>query len=482
MDKTHHIKLMQLYKNWAGEEPISISPLPPSASYREYFRMKSENKIALGVFNPDQKENKAFVTFTKHFIKHNLNVPKLYAENLDSNIYLIEDLGSTTLYSHITESRKNGSTENNFLKFYEHALTELLKFQTIASKDFDYSACYPRSSFDKQSLQWDLNYFKYYFVKLTKTPFDEQKLEDDFGKLIEFLLSAGSNYFMYRDFQSRNIMIKNEELFFIDYQGGRKGAPQYDVASILYDAKADLSQEFRNKLLDFYVSLLSQSKKIDSTLFKKYFYGFVLIRILQSMGTYGFRGIYEKKAHFLKSIPYAIRNLKHLIENDLLPDGLNELKTVLNNIVENNSLNNISEIEGTDKLIVSINSFSYMNSLPTDLTGNGGGFVFDCRSLNNPGRYDEYKMLTGKDQPVIDFLSKENDVKVFLRNVYSIVDQTIKNYNERGFKNLMINFGCTGGQHRSVYCAERLAEHLRNQDSIIVNLKHAELEKKGLLK
>jgi len=482
MNKTHTTKLMLLYKSWSGEEAVSISPLPLSASYRKYFRVKSENKIALGVFNPDHNENKAFVAFTKHFLKNNLNVPKLYAEELDNNIYLIEDLGNTTLYSHITESRKKGKTKNDFLEYYKQALTELLKFQTVASTDFDYSVCYPRDSFDRQSIQWDLNYFKYYFVKLTQTPFDEQKLEDDFNSLIKFLLSTDTNYFMYRDFQSRNIIIKDDKIFFIDYQGGRKGALQYDVASLLYDAKADLTEEMRKELLAFYISSLSKKIKIKRNDFKKYFYGYVLIRILQSMGTYGFRGLHEKKAHFIKSIPYAIKNVKFLLQNNLLPEGLDEIKSVLNNIINNDSINSLNVIEEPDKLNITINSFSYMSSLPVDLTGNGGGFVFDCRSLNNPGRYDEYKMLTGKDQPVIDFLNKENDVKEFLENVFLIVDRSIKNYNERGFKHLMISFGCTGGQHRSVYCAEKLADHLKQFKSIQVNLKHTQLGKRDLLK
>ena len=482
MNKTVAEYLLSLYKNWAGEEPSSISPLPESASYRRYFRMKSNNKNAIGAFNADGKENVAFISFTKHFLKHNLKVPQLYAENLENDVYLMEDLGDKTLYSFITENRNDKQFDNKLLKYYKSTLGELIKFQLKASKDIDYSVCYPRSSFDKQSIMWDLNYFKYYFVKLTQTPFDEQRLEDDFNFLTKFLLSANSDYFIYRDFQSRNIMIKNDKLYFIDYQGGRKGALQYDVASLLYDAKADLPQKLRNELLEYYTSLLTNSIKVKKKEFKKYFFVYVLIRILQSMGTYGFRGIHEKKVHFLKSIPYAIRNIEYLLQNNLLPQGLKELKSILDNIINNNSLKNISEVEIADKLTVTINSFSYNSGIPADLTGNGGGFVFDCRSLNNPGRLDEFKLLTGKDKPVIDFLNKENVIKEFLSNVYSIVESAIKNYKERGFKHLMINFGCTGGQHRSVYCAENLANLLRKQDDIIVIVNHTELEKTDQLK
>ena len=471
-------RLTNLYKSWTGEKPDSISPLPKSASYRRYFRIKSNNKNAIGVYNADRKENEAFISFTKHFLKHNLHVPQLYTEELDNHVYLLEDLGDTTLYSLISGKRNDDQFTSIVLEHYKRSLKELIKFQVKASQDLDYSVCYPRNSFDQQSIMWDLNYFKYYFVKLTQTPFDEQKLEDDFNSFIKLLLSTETNYFMYRDFQSRNIMIKDNELYFIDYQGGRKGALQYDVASLLYDAKADLPQDLRNELLEFYISLLTDSTKTRKDEFKKYFYSYVLIRIFQSMGTYGFRGVHENKAHFLKSIPYAINNLEYLFQENLFPERLNELKSVLQSIINNNSLRKTNEGENSDKLTVSVNSFSYNSGIPTDLSGNGGGFVFDCRSLHNPGRYDEFKMLTGKDKPVIDFLNKENSVKEFLSNVYSIIEPAIKNYEERGFKHLMINFGCTGGQHRSVFCAEKVSEYLRKLDNVNVIIRHTELEKK----
>ena len=329
---------------------------------------------------------------------------------------------------------------------------------------------------------WDLHYFKYYFLKLTQTPFDEQKLEDDFTTLIEFLLSTKIDFFMYRDFQSRNIMLKNDELYFIDYQGGRKGALQYDVASLLYDAKANIPQQIRDELLEHYLSTLNQIIKVDKDEFKKLYYGYVLIRILQAMGAYGFRGIYEKKAHFLKSIPYAVNNIEYLLSNNLLPHGLNELNSALNHILKNRSLRKFISIEDSEKLTVSINSFSYKSSIPVDLSGNGGGFVFDCRSLHNPGRYDEFKMLTGKDESVIEYLNKQLDVQEFLSDITSIIERTINTYTQRGFSHLMINFGCTGGQHRSVYCAERLAEYLNKIIDANVILQHTELEKKDMLK
>jgi hypothetical protein len=286
---------------------------------------------------------------------------------------------------------------------------------------------------------------------------------------------------MYRDFQSRNIILKNHELYFIDYQGGRKGALQYDVASFLYDAKADIPQQIRDELLQHYLLSLNQKIKVDKKEFKKFYYGYVLIRILQAMGAYGFRGIHEKKAHFLKSIPYAVNNIEYLFSNNLLPHGLNELKSALNHIIKNRSLRKFEAIEDSEKLTVSINSFSYKSSIPVDLSGNGGGFVFDCRSLHNPGRYDEFKMLTGKDEAVIEFLNKQSDVQEFLTDITSIIERAINNYTQRGFLHLMINFGCTGGQHRSVYCAERSAEYLNKFIDARIILQHTELEKKDML-
>jgi len=474
-------KLKYLFEQWSGENLVSSTPLPQSGSSRQYFRMISANHKAIGVYNPDKSENIAFIKFTKHFIKHILKVPRLYQSDIEKNVYLIEDLGDETLFSFITENRTGEEFPNNIKEYYKKALTELVKFQIDVFDELDFSVCYPRSSFDKQSMLWDLHYFKYYFLKLTQTPFDEQKLEDDFTTLIDFILSTDINFFMYRDFQSRNIMLKSDELYFIDYQGGRQGALQYDVASLLYDAKADIPQQIRDELLEHYLLVLNQKINVDREEFKKYYYGYVLIRILQAMGAYGFRGIHEKKAHFLKSIPYAVNNIEYLFSKNLLPQGLNELYSALDHILKNTSFRNIVTIEDSEKLTVSINSFSYISGIPNDLSGNGGGFVFDCRSLHNPGRYDEFKMLTGRDEAVIEFLNKQNDVHEFLTSITSIIESAINNYTQRGFSHLMINFGCTGGQHRSVYCAERLVKYLNKFIDVNVVLHHTELEKKDML-
>jgi len=474
-------QLNYLFEQWSGEKTVSTTPLPQSGSSRQYYRIISANHQAIGVYNPDKSENRAFITFTRHFLKYNLNVPQLYKSNIDKNIYLIEDLGNETLFSFITKNRTDEDFPYKIKEHYKTAISELVKFQIDAFDGLDVSVCYPRSSFDKQSMLWDLHYFKYYFLKLTQIPFDEQKLEDDFITLINFLLSTETEFYMYRDFQSRNIMVKKDKLYFIDYQGGRKGALQYDVASLLYDAKADIPQYIRDDLLEHYLLILNQKIKVNREKFKKYYHGYVLIRILQAMGAYGFRGIYEKKAHFLKSIPFAINNIEYLLLKNLIPQGLSELSSALNHILKNNSLRKFDTIEDSEKLTVSINSFSYVSGIPVDLSGNGGGFVFDCRSIHNPGRYDEFKLLTGKDKEVIEFLNKQSDAQQFMSDIISIIERAINNYIQRGFSHLMISFGCTGGQHRSVYCAERLAEYLKKFIDTNIIIQHTELEKKDML-
>jgi aminoglycoside/choline kinase family phosphotransferase len=470
-------QLKILFEEWAKEEALNIFPLAQSGSNRKYFRINGKEKTVIGVFNPDKRENRAFISFTKHFFKKGLNVPQLYAQKLKENIYLIEDLGDTTLFSLIEKAEMNDKLSEKVLDYYKEALTQLIRFQTEGGKGLDYSVCYPRAKFDRQSILWDLNYFKYYFVKLSKISFDEQKLENDFNSFSEFLLSADKKYFMYRDFQSRNILINNDQLYFIDYQGGRKGALQYDVASLLYQAKINLSYENRNSLLEFYLNELHQKSKVKRQTFLKHYYDYLLIRLLQTLGAYGFRGYYENKSHFLVSIPYALRNLQWLLDRNLIPKKLSELNRVLVSILNNEALKKLDLKQPDKKLLVAINSFSYKEGLPKDFSGNGGGFVFDCRLLENPGRYPEYLDSTGLDENVIRFLNKNNDVKNFLDSVYAIVDESIKNYIQRGFKNLIINFGCTGGQHRSVYCAEELSKHLRNGFDISVIVNHTQLKK-----
>jgi aminoglycoside/choline kinase family phosphotransferase len=464
-----------LFKNFRNLEPDHIELLPSSGSYRQYYRIKSRNGSYIAAYNKDKKENIAFLGFTKTFLKLGLKVPQIYAENIENNVYLLQDIGDTTLLKYLSgnDLKKNPATGN--IDIYKKVIEHLPLFQIGGGKEIDYSICYPRNAFDKQSMMWDLNYFKYYFLKLAKVPFDEQHLENDFQTFSNFLLGADCNFFLYRDFQSRNVMIVNDEPYFIDYQGGRRGALQYDIASILFEAKTALDSETREILLDHYLQTLSKHTKIDEKIFLKYYYGYVYIRLMQAMGAYGFRGLYEKKELFLQSIPKAIEHLKWLRTNVKLPVSLPELEKVWDSMVTSEHVKHLSPEK--INVTVSINSFSYRKGIPNDETSNGGGFVFDCRLLNNPGKLDKFKSLTGLDLPVIEYLDEDPKVAVFLESVFNIIDQTVEAYDFKDYTNLMVNFGCTGGQHRSVYAAEKLAAHLsKKYTGMNINLRHGELE------
>ncbi len=387
-------------------------------------------------------------------------------------IYIQEDLGNTTLYQYIKDVHKGFEYPDELVELYKNVIDTLLRFQLEGSDGFDYSYCYPRAAFDEQSMMWDLNYFKYYFLKLAKISFDEQALEDDFLKFSKFLLQARHDYFLYRDFQSRNVMIRENQAYFIDYQGGRKGALYYDLASLLYDAKAEIPQEIRIELRDYYIDKLSIYQAVDKEEFNAYYSAYVLIRIMQAMGAYGFRGFYEKKTHFLQSIPLAIKNLDYLLNTVEMPTHVPELWRVLQSVCQSEELMQFSNQD--KKLTISIFSFSFRKGIPLDDSGNGGGFVFDCRAIHNPGRYDEYINLTGRDEPVINFLRNEKEMVNFLNSIFPLVDASVEKYIERGFSNLMVSFGCTGGQHRSVYSAEMLAAHVKAKYNINITLNHRE--------
>ncbi|MDG5800398.1 RNase adapter RapZ [Marinilabiliaceae bacterium ANBcel2] len=468
-------RLKALYTQWAAEPVISITPLPPSGSYREYFRISGRQKTVMGAINADLKENRAFIEFSRFFHNKGVRVPEIYAVDAELDCYLLEDFGNTTLFDWLSNARKNGDIPGEIIQFYKKTLDKLIDFQLIG-KEIDFSLCYPRSKFDKQSMLWDLHYFKYYFLKLAKIPFDEQLLEDDFNYFADYLLNAETNYFLYRDFQSRNVMVVNNEPAFIDYQGGRKGALQYDLASLLFDAKADIPADIREELLEYYITRLSQNIKINKSQFRSLYNGYVVIRIMQAMGAYGFRGFYEKKEHFLKSIPYALKNLKYILEKFEHKSKFPELTKALQQVAESERLKSISE---PPALTVSINSFSFKRGVPVDYSGNGGGFVFDCRAIHNPGKYDQYKNKTGKDPEVIAFFEKEDDIHNFIDNVYTLVSSSIEKYIERNFTHLMINFGCTGGRHRSVYSAEALAVKLKHKYPVNIKVRHLEQELKS---
>ncbi|MGB8013352.1 MAG: RNase adapter RapZ [Terriglobales bacterium] len=443
-------------------------------------RLSSEKNSAIGILYDVREENVAFLEFTRHFGRHGLPVPEIYGEDLSQGAYLEEDLGDTTLFEFLSDHREGTAISPEAVAAYRKVVALLPRFQVEAGRDLNYKVCYPRGSFDRQSIAWDLNYFKYYFLRLAGIPFNEQALEDDFSRLTKFLLSAGRDYFLYRDFQSRNIMLRRvgneDQPFFLDYQGGRKGALQYDIASLLYDAKADLPPELRQQLLDHYLESLAGFVELDRSVFLQFYYAYVYVRIMQAMGAYGFRGFYERKAHFLQSVPYALKNLRWLLHNVELPIALPTLMEAFRNMVASEKLQGLTAASQPEKLTVRILSFSFHRGLPQDETGNGGGFVFDGRCLPNPGREERFKALTGKDAPVIDYLNQQESVHQFLAHAASLVDASVSAYQGRGFKHLMVSFGCTGGQHRSVYLAEELAKHLRGKDGVEVVVHHREQE------
>ncbi len=465
-------ELIRLFEQQFREKVDTFSMFPPSGSYREYGRLMNPRRSVVGVLNEDVKENTAFLAFTDHFRKNGLPVPQIYAVSSDLKKYLLEDLGDTTLFDFVSKTRESEGFSESIVEKYQKVLQVLPRFQIRGGKELDYSVCYPREAFDKQSMMWDLNYFKYYFLKLARIPFDEQALEDDFQVFSDFLLSASSGFFLYRDFQSRNVMLQDDDVYFIDYQGGRRGALQYDLASLLYDAKADIPPEIRTRLYRFYLAEIKKYMPVDEEAFSSYYNGFVIIRMMQAMGAFGFRGFYEKKEHFLQSIPYALKNLENLLSEMDLPVDLPELTHVLHLITRSEKLKAFGG--DTRHLTVRITSFSFKRGIPEDPSGNGGGFVFDCRALNNPGRHPEFKDLTGKDLSVQTFLEEKSEVEGFLAASRMLIDQTVKNYLSRGFDHLSVSFGCTGGQHRSVYAAEKIAEYLRSNYPVNVVVVHRE--------
>lgn len=446
-------------------------------SGRAILRLTGGNARAVGILYPVREENVAFLEFTRHFRRHGLPVPEIYAEALSDGAYLEEDLGDTTLFDLLSQNRSGETIFPEAVEAYRKVVSVLPRFQIEAGRDLNYKVCYPRSSFDRQSISWDLNYFKYYFLRLAGIPFNEQALENDFARLTKFLLSADHDYFLYRDFQSRNVMLRNGEPFFLDYQGGRKGALHYDIASLLFDGKADLPPEVRQQLLDHYLDCLGGFIDLKPEAFMEHYYAYVYIRIMQALGAYGFRGFYERKTHFLQSVPYALANLRWLAENVELPIELPALMDAFRRMAHSEKL--LSLATSADVLTVRIFSFSFHRERPADESGNGGGFVFDGRSLPNPGREERFKELTGKDAAVIEYLNQQASVHQFLASVTSLVDASVNAYQRRGFHNLMVSFGCTGGQHRSVYLAEELARHLQHRERVEVIVRHIELEKMG---
>ncbi|MEA4904702.1 MAG: RNase adapter RapZ [Petrimonas sp.] len=461
-------QLISLFTAYTGKTNPTLEALPSSGSNRRYYRLKRDDVSIIGVYGQSKEENHAFIELSRHFQKQRLNTPRVLAVSDDEMFYIQEDLGDAILFDAIKAGRLTGVFSTEEKELLHKTITQLADFQVLGAKGLDFSVCYPQAEFNNRSVYWDLNYFKYNFLKTTGMEFQEDLLENDFDKLAQHLLQDESDTFLYRDFQSRNVMLVDGCPYFIDYQGGRKGPVYYDVASFLWQAKANFPDDLRDELIQTYIVSLKKYREVDEAQFVKKLRLFVLFRTLQVLGAYGFRGYFEKKPHFIQSIPFALNNLR-----DLLKDGFDEypyLSGILNEMV------NLKQFADTQKreLEVRVFSFAYKKGIPNDTSGNGGGYVFDCRAINNPGKYERYNNVTGLDEPVIQFLEEDGEILKFLDHIYPLVDSHVKRYKDRGFTDLMISFGCTGGQHRSVYAARKTAEHISKKFGIKVSLVHRE--------
>jgi aminoglycoside/choline kinase family phosphotransferase len=471
--------ISDLYKTWKGNDPVSVDVLPQSGSERRYFRLHGEDGSVIGTYGANVQENDTFIYFSGNFREKGLPVPQILAVNEERTFYLQEDFGDISLLNHLEEKGFTDEVYNLFRK----SLDELAILQINGDADLDYNYCLTNEEFGKQAIMADLLYFKYYFLDALRKPYDKQKLINDFEALSNYLTHTEFKYFMFRDFQSRNIMVKDEKVFFIDYQGGMKGAPQYDVASMLWQARANLSDEWKEQLLEEYMDSFEKviGKSLDRNVFKSQYYGYVLIRLLQVLGAYGFRGLFERKAQFLTSIPAALINLRDFFKNHSPGITVPEFRRVLDICVSDEIIDHFTPVQATadTPLVVKICSFSYRQQFPQDESGNGGGFVFDCRGLLNPGRIENMKIQHGRDREVKDYLEQQTKMQEFLNSIFDIVDITVEEYIKRGFESLMVSFGCTGGQHRSVYAADALARHLKNKFKVKIELKHLVQDEKN---
>ena len=465
-------RLKRLCDYWFVGVDYQIEPITGSGSNRQYYRaVCADGRSTIGVVGTSYAENVAFLTLAKHFKDKQLPVPEVYAVSDDKMCYIQQDLGSTALFDCIKDvALQGGEYTSEQKKLLVNAMSLLPDFQFRGAEGLDFNVCYPQSSFDERMISFDLNYFKYCFLKSTGLDFSEIELDDDFQLLTTDLLSLTTDTFMYRDFQARNVMIVDGFPYFIDFQGGRCGPYYYDVASFVWQAKAAYSTEMREQLIKTYIESLKRYVAVDEVKFRRNLNLFVLFRTLQVLGAYGFRGYFERKEHFLQSIPYAIANLRELLKDD----NLKRYKYLHRLLNEMANLPQLQPQVPKARLEIEICSFSYKNGLPEDSSSNGGGYIFDCRAMRNPGRYPEYKHLTGRDAEVIDFLEHRGEVFVFLDSVYALVDKHIERYLCRGFTHLMVAFGCTGGQHRSVYCADHLAKHIRQKYNVDIKLYHRE--------
>ncbi len=461
-----------LFNEWKKAKADRIEKLPQSGGDRVYFRVYFGTETYIATYNLHVKENQTFIAFSRHFKSKGLPVPEVLLVNDAQTIYLQEDLGTSSL---LNELEKDNHGERAY-GLFKKSLTALASMQIKGDAGLDYSLCLTAKEFGKQAILSDLLYFKYYFLDTLQLPYDKQALMDDFDALSTYLTRTENKYFMFRDFQSRNIIVQDNNVQFIDFQGGMKGALQYDVASLLWQAKAEISEKWKDDLLAFYIEEINGllEKPVDRTIFVSQYNGYVLIRLLQVMGAYGFRGLFERKAHFLASIPLGLKNLKFFLENKIVGIHTPEFDRVLRMVVSEEIVQRFQPQQANEDtpLLVEVNSFSYKKGIPVDESTNGGGFVFDMRSILNPGRFDDYKTLSGKDKSVQDFLEQRTKMNKYLNSVWDLVDIAVEDYLQRGFSHLQINFGCTGGQHRSVYAAEQTARHLRNKYKVRLVLTH----------
>ena len=468
--------LQPLFESYTGQKMMEITEFPSSGSNRRYFRLKGSSLSLVGAIGTNVDENRAFITIAKHFRSKGLHVPEVFAVSEDGMAYIQEDLGDTILFNAVSHGRESGIYSSYETELLRRAVEQLPRLQFLGAQGLDFSVCYPQECFDERMVDFDLNYFKYCFLKATGLDFSEIRLQEDFEKFKADLLKDSDNTFMYRDFQARNVMLRDDEPWFIDFQGGRRGPIYYDVASFIWQARSRFPEELKQELIRSYLRALQTFKQVDEKEFYERLRLFVLFRTLQVLGAYGFRGYFEKKPHFLASIPYALSNLRKLLQTPFADyPYLTELLTKLANMPQFN------EIPEDKRLEVRIYSFAYKKGIPADTTGNGGGYVFDCRSINNPGKYEHYRQFNGMDPEVIKFLEDDGEVTVFLESVYKLVDAHVKRFVERKFTHLQVCFGCTGGQHRSVYCAEHLARHLTDRFNIKVMVNHREMNIEKIL-
>ncbi len=469
-----------LYSQWKGEEPVSLDVLPQSGSERRYFRLHGKNNSIIGTYGANIKENESFIYFSDHFRQKKLATPEILAISEDRMFYLQEDFGDVSLLNRL---EAEGFTQPVY-DLFKKSLEELARLQITGDEGLDYERCLTNKEFGKQAIMADLLYFKYYFLDALRKPYDKQKLIDDFEALSTYLTHTEYKYFMFRDFQSRNIMVtQNDAVHFIDYQGGMKGAPQYDVASMLWQARANLPDAWKNSLLEDYMDAFEGliHAPLDRAIFRSQYNGYVLIRLLQVLGAYGFRGLFERKAQFLTSIPLALKNLRDFFQSQSMGIVVPEFRKVLDICVADEIIEQFTPTQATEQtpLLVKICSFSYRKGIPPDNSENGGGFVFDCRGILNPGRIEEFKTQHGRDKAVKDYLEQQTKMQDFLNSVFDIVDITVEEYIKRDFESLMVSFGCTGGQHRSVYAADALARHLRNKFKVKIELSHCVQDEKN---